>query len=243
MALDEQRSATSRSSLGAQAGHELRRSIAGKDRRWLLAATLLVGVMFAVLVAVAAPVSSVSVLASPVQLLMSVLVPLCGVRLAQELVRDPGDGRRAVAVVLAAVVYAAAVALVGFVVCVAVAAVAPSAAIGAPGTVLSVALGGIGLQVTAQLVGTGLGFLLQRPVVAFLGTIVLPLGIWLLLGLLGQLSWLQQWLTPFGATPPLLSGAPSGLDVLAWVVVLVLWGGLLNGIGMSRLGRCQSVLD
>jgi hypothetical protein len=237
MTLDEQRPVVGGSSFGPQVRYGLRRSVASAGRRWLLVATLLVGVVFAVLVAVAAPVPSGAVLASPAQLLMSVLVPLTGVLLAHDLTCDPNDRRRVSSVVLAAALYAAAVALAGFVVCVVVAALTPAAVIGAPDTVLSVALGGAGLQVTAQLVGTGLGFLVRSTVVAFLGTIVLPLGLWLLLGAIGPLAYLQQWLTPFGATPPLLSGDASVLDVLAWVVVLVLWGGLLNVAGASRLGK------
>lgn len=90
------------------------------------------------------------------------------------------------------------------------------------------------MQVIAQLVGTGLGFHLRRTLVAFLATIVFPLGTWLLLGVLGPLGRLQQWLTPFGATPPLLTGAPTARDLAAWAVVLVLWGGLLNGTGVLR---------
>jgi hypothetical protein len=243
MTLDEQRPVVGGTRFGAQVRYGLRRSVASAGRRWLLVATLLVGVVLAVLVAVAAPVPSVAALASPAQLLMSVLVPLTGVLLAHDLTRDPNDRRRGSSVVLAAALYAAAVALVGFVVCVVVAALTPAAVIGTPGTVLSAALGGAGLQVTAQLVGTGLGFLVRPTVVAFLGTIILPLGLWLLLGAIGPLAYLQQWLTPFGATPPLLSGAVSVVDVLAWVVVLVLWGGLLNVAGASRFGRRRAALD
>jgi hypothetical protein len=40
--------------------------------------------------------------------------------------------------------------------------------------------------VLAQLVGTGLGFLVRSAAVAFLGTILLPLGAWLLLRPLGR---------------------------------------------------------
>ncbi|QJY45704.1 hypothetical protein [Pseudonocardia broussonetiae] len=225
-----------RSPVAGGVGHWLRRSTAGTGRRWLLVAVLVVGAAAAVLVAVAAPVPTVAVPASAAQLLMSVLVPLSGVLLAQEWARGPGGGG-AGPVVLAAASYAAAVALLGFAACVVAVALVPSAALGGPATVVAVALGGIGVQVTAQLVGTGLGFLLRRPLVAFLGTVVLPLGVWLTLGALGPLAWLRAWLTPFGATPPLLTGSPSTPEVVAWLVVLALWGGALNAAGVWSARR------
>ena len=67
--------------------------------------------------------------------------------------------------------------------------------------------------------------------------IALPLGLWLLVGALGPPAWLQQWLAPFAATAPLLAWAPSVVDVAVWAVVLVLWGGVLNGMGAARLAR------
>lgn len=218
----------------------LRRSTAGAGRRALLAATLLVGAAAAVLVVVAVPVPSVAVPASAAHLLASVLVPLSGVLLVHDLARRPGDARPVVPVLVAAVLYAAAVAVAVSVVCAVATAVHPQAEPGAPGTVVAVVLGGVAVQTTAQLVGTGLGLLLDRPAVAFAATIAVPLGLWLLLGALGPLARLQQWLTPFGATSPLLSGAPSPVDAAAWAVVVVLWGGVLNAVGAARLARRRS---
>lgn len=210
----------------------LRRTVTGRGRRGLLGSTLLLGGLVAGLVAAAAPAPSLAALAAPAQLLMSVLVPLSGVLLAHDLTR-PGNTLRPPPMIVAAVVYAALVAVAGFALCGLATAIAPGAALGDPRSALSVALGGIGVQVTAQLVGTGFGLLLPRTGVAFLATIVVPLGLWLLLGTTGPR--LQQWLTPFGANPPLLTGAPSPTDLAAWVVVLLLWGGLLNGAGVRRL--------
>lgn len=239
MTLDGQHRTARRPGFGAEVRAGLRRSATGRGRPWLLAATLLSGALVAVLVAVAAPGSSVAAVAGPAQLVTSVLLPLSGVLLARDLARergsDAGAARSVGAVIVAALAWAAGLAVVVFGVAVVVTAVAPTAGLGAPGRVLAVGLGGVALQATAQLVGTGLGLLLPRALVAFLATIVLPLGLWLLLGVLGPTAALQQWLTPFGATPPLLTGAPSGRDLAAWLVVLVLWGGLLNVAGAHRV--------
>lgn len=211
----------------------LRRTVASPGRRWLLGLTLLVGGAYAGLVVALAPMPSLAALAGPAQLLMSVLVPLTGVLLAHDLIRHR-DRLRAAPLLVAAAAYAAGVAVAGFALCVLATAVAPVAELGELRSAASVALGGIGVQVTAQLVGTGFGLLLRRTVVAFLATIVVPLGAWLLLGTADPLTRLQQWLTPFGANPPLLAGAPGATDLAAWTVVLVLWGGLLNGLGVRR---------
>ncbi len=218
----------------------LRRSTAGAGRRALLAATLLVGAVAAVLVVAAVPVPSVAVPAAAAQLLVSVLVPLSGILLVHDLTRRPGDDRQVGPVLVAAVLHAAAVAIAVSVVCAVVTALHPQAELGAPGTVVAVVLGGVAVQTTAQLVGTGLGLLLDRSVLAFAATIALPLGLWLLVGALGPLAWLQLWLTPFGATSPLLAGTPSPADVAAWAVVLALWGGVLNAAGAARLARRRS---
>ena len=77
--------------------------------------------------------------------------------------------------VVAALIWAAGLALVVFGVAVVATAILPAADLGGPGTVVAVGLGGVAVQGTAQLVGTGLGLLLPRVLVAFLATIVLPL--------------------------------------------------------------------
>lgn len=68
-------------------------------------------------------------------------------------------------------------------------------------------------------------------------SVLVPLsGVLLALGALGPLVWLRGWLTPFGATPPLLTGGPSTPEVVAWPVVPALWGGALDvaGVRYSR---------
>src|SRR2546423_1659085 len=75
----------------------------------------------------------------------------------------------------------------------------------------TVAVGGVLVQVVAQLVGTGLGLLLRSPVVAFLGSIVLPLGLWLALGAVDALRPAREWLTPYASVWHLLSGQMGGV--------------------------------
>lgn len=84
---------------------------------------------------------------------------------------------------------------------------------GSPAAVVSVTIGSVCLLVTAQLSGTGLGLLLRRRLVAFLGTVILPLGVWLLLGAIGPITFLRPWLTPFGAASPLLTDTASQQNV------------------------------
>lgn len=100
-------------SYAAEVGDGLRRSVAGPGRRWLLVLTLLLGGLCAALIAAFAPAPSIAVLAAPVQLVMSVPVPLSGVLLVHDQ-RRQSDVLRPSPVVVAAVVYATGVALVGF---------------------------------------------------------------------------------------------------------------------------------
>ncbi|MBX6750462.1 MAG: hypothetical protein IRY85_12470 [Micromonosporaceae bacterium] len=88
----------------------------------------------------------------------------------------------------------------------------------------------------AQFVGTGFGLLLRHPVIACAATIVVPLGLWFLLGL-GFLTAAQPWLTPFASVQRLLSGDMSGLAWPQWMVMALLWVGGLNALGTARLRR------
>lgn len=112
---------------GAQVRDSLLSSVAGTERRWLLAATLLVGALIAIVVSFAAPVTSVADVMGPTQLIMSVLVPLCGVLLSHALVEGHCPSQRPAAVIVAAVIYAAGVALIGFALAVLAAVVSPAA--------------------------------------------------------------------------------------------------------------------
>jgi hypothetical protein len=93
------------------------------------------------------------------------------------------------------------------------------------------------VQIVAQLVGTGLGLLLRPAVIACLATIVLPLGLWFLLGSVAVLRPAQAWLTPFATAQVLLSARMSPWGWAQWLVVALLWGAALNAVGAARLKR------
>jgi hypothetical protein len=96
-------------------------------------------------------------------------------------------------------------------------------------------VGGVLVQVVAQLVGTGLGLLLRPVVVAFVATIVLPLGLWYVLGAVDALQPAQAWLTPYSSVRNLLSGRMSTAAWAHWLVVVLIWAVGLNAAGAARL--------
>ncbi|MEU0548940.1 hypothetical protein [Micromonospora sp. NPDC005979] len=215
----------------------LRRSVGTRARRWLLAGTLLAGLLTAVaLVATAAPADRTFVdLSGAVQSLMSVATPLFGILLVHDPRRESaGVVPTALGVLLPAVVIGVA----GVVICAATLALGPADGPADPwrhaGTV---AVGSVLVQVVAGLVGTGLGLLLRSRVVAFLATIVLPLGLFGLLEAVGALRPAQPWLTPFGSVRNLLSGEMSVLRWAQWLCVLLIWGVGLNALGAAVRGR------
>ena len=207
----------------------LRRSVGTRPRRWLLALTLLAGLVVAVALTASLPPPerTFATVANPVQSLMSVAVPLLGILLVGDLRR----GTSPAPTVLVAVVVAAAVGLAGAGACAAALAFAPSQDpwrhAGA------IAAGGVPVQVLAVLVGTGLGMLMGSRLVAFLGTIVLPLGLWF--ALRGVAA--QAWLTPYAAVQNLLSGQMTAVMWAQWLVTFLLWGVGLNVAGAVRLTR------
>ena len=217
----------------------IRRSVGTRARRWLLAITLLAGLLAAVaLTAAAEPADRTFVaLSDTVQSLMSVAVPLFGILLAHDLRRTPGPARVA-PIVLATTMLAAVVGVLGALICAATLALAPADIAGHPWRhVGTVAVGSVLVQVVAGLVGTGLGLLLRSRIVAFLATIVLPLGLWALLGSVDALRPTQAWLTPYGSVRNLLSGDMSLLRWVQWLVVLLIWGVGLNAVGAAVLNR------
>ncbi|MFG3554432.1 hypothetical protein ACGGAQ_08590 [Micromonospora sp. NPDC047557] len=221
----------------------LRRSLGTRARRWLLAGTVLAGLLTAVaLVATAAPADRTFVdLSGAVQSLMSVATPLFGILL----VRDP---RRASASVVSTVpgvlLPAAVIGVSGAVVCAATLALSPADGADDPWRhVGTVAVGGVLVQIVAGLVGTGLGLLLRSRVVAFLATIVLPLGLFGLLEAVDALRPAQPWLTPLGSVRHLLSGEMSVLRWAQWLCVLLIWGVGLNALGAAVRGRPEGDTD
>ncbi|MCI4067016.1 hypothetical protein MRQ36_32400 [Micromonospora sp. R77] len=216
----------------------LRRAAGTRRRKYLLAGTLLLGLTAAVALGAAGPPGdrTLASLADLVQSLMSVAVPLIGILLVHDLRRAPRTTRLA-PTLLAGILLAAAVGVFGTLACVGALALAPSGTAPDPwrhaGTI---ALGGVLVQVVAMLVGTGLGLLLRSTVLAFLATIVLPLGCWAVLGAVDVLRPAQAF-TPYASVRNLLSGRMDAAAWAQWLAVLLIWGVGLNALGAARWKR------
>jgi hypothetical protein len=225
--------------LGGATLEAIRRSVGTRPRQWLVAITLLAGVSAAVAMTAAMHPGerTFAALSEPVQMLMSVTVPFLGILLARDLRRAP-RAARLTPTVLAATLLAAAIGVFGVLVCVTALAVAPSGTAPDPwrhaGTV---AVGSVLVQVVAQLVGTGLGLLLRSFVVAFLASIVVPMGLWLVLGGVDVLRPAQAWLTPYATARNMLSGQMNAVTWAQWLVVLLIWGVGLNAVGAALMKR------
>lgn len=218
---------------------EVRRAVGTRPRRWLVASTLLLGVAVAAAVTAGTPPGELTfaVLAEPVQSVMSVTVPFMTSLLARDLRRDPDAGRLR-PTLLTAVLLAAVIGAFGVLVCVVALAVTPAAAAADPwqhgGTI---AVGSVLVQVVAGLVGTGLGLLLRSWAAAFALSVVLPLGLWLILGGVDVLRPAQAWLTPYSTVRTALSGGMTALAWVQWLVVFLLWAVGLNLAGAAALRR------
>ncbi|GAA1500743.1 hypothetical protein GCM10009827_007400 [Dactylosporangium maewongense] len=200
----------------------IRRCIGTRRRRWLVAATLLVGAA----VALGAPDRTLAGLSDPAQSLMSVTVPLLGILLVHDLHRS--DNRaRLTPTLLAAVLVAAGVGALGMLFC--ATGLAFKASAGAWDHAATIAAGGVLVQVLAQLVGTGMGLLLRSPWAAFPATF-LPFAVWLALAPVAE--W--RWLTPYETARHLSSGQMSTQAWLQWLTVLLIWGVALNAFGAMR---------
>ncbi|MFJ8582024.1 hypothetical protein [Micromonospora sp. NPDC093277] len=228
---------SARTSLGEATLSALRRSVGTRTRRFLLALTLLLGLLAAAGLALAGPSGdrTFAKLSDAVQSLMSVIVPAFGILLARDLKRA-SESIRLTPTLLAATLLAAVVGLFGVLVCATALAMATSSAQDPWRHVGTIALGSVLVQVVAQLVGTGLGLLTRRPVIAFVASIALPLGLWLLLGSVDVLGPAQA-LTPYASVRHLLSGQMSALNWVQWLAVLLIWGAGLNVLGAARLRR------
>jgi hypothetical protein len=217
----------------------LRRSLGTRARRWLLVGTLVAGVLAAVALVAAAPPEdrTFAELSGTVQSLMSVATPLFGILLVRDLRRGPVR-LPVLPTVLAVGLPAVVIGVVGVLICAATLALTPAEVADEPWRFAgTVAVGSVLVQVVAGLVGTGLGLLLRSVVVAFLATIILPLGLFALLGAVDALRPAQPWLTPFGGVRNLLSGQMSALRWVQWLCVLVIWGVGLNAVGGALLHR------
>ena len=97
-------------------------------------------------------------------------------------------------------------------------------------------LGSLLVQLIAQSVGTAFGLLLRRVVVAFVASIVLPLGLWFVLGAIPAMAPLQAWITPYAAALRLLSGQADPPGWIQWLVMASVWTLGLNVVAIARLG-------
>jgi hypothetical protein len=226
-----------RRAVGQRVTREIRdalgRCAGTRARRWLLAATLLLGLLAAVALGVGLPSGerTFTMLAEPVQSLMSFTLPFLGVLIAGDVVRSAPLGPT----LLAAILLAVAVAILGAVFCAVTLALVPPGADAWAQAGMIVA-GGCLVQIVANLTGTGLGLLL-RPALAIPATVVPPLGLYLLLGAVDVLRPAQGWLTPYAALRDLLSGEMSALDWAQWAVVAAIWAVGLNAAGWLRRNR------
>ena len=216
-----------------------RRAVGTRTRRWIVAVTLLLGLLGAVAVAVGSPPTerTFGAVSGPTQSLMSIVVPLIGVLATAEL-RRPTRASEVLAVIAGALGLALLIAAVGVLICAVVTALAPSAAAeGRWANAGMVVLGSLLVQGVAQLVGTGMGLLIRRPILAYAATIVLPLGLWRLCGSVAALQPAQAWLTPLPSVQHLLAGEMSPVRWAQWLTVLAIWGVGLNALGLARASR------
>ena len=210
----------------------------------LLAITVALGLTVAIaLTAVTPPVErTFAAVSAPVQLSMSVTVPFFGVLLTSD-VRRTGGGARLALRVLVGEVLAVAVAVIGVLVSLVATAVASSEAVGGPWRDAgAVVLGSVLVQVIAQGTGTGWGLLVRPPALAMLATIVVPLGLWLILGAIDALHPAQAWLTPAASAANLLTGQMRPVNWGQSLVVVLIWDVGLNAMGVV-LGRIRSSGD
>lgn len=165
------------------------------------AVTAVVAVLAAVAITAAMPGDERSLAAvnAPVQLLISIGVPFLAAVMTSDL---RPRGPEVLSTILRALVLAVAFALFGAIVTAAAVAAFPSPMADGRWSAAPVS-GSVLVQVVAVLIGTGLGLLIRRPVLASLSTIVFPLGLWLLLGVLAPAA--RAWLTPFESASKLLA--------------------------------------
>jgi hypothetical protein len=194
-------------------------------RRWFILATLAV----AILVAAAMTMTDMRTfgdISTVVQSVVSILVPYIGILLVNDL-RRPGNTAPLLPTVAMAVLIGAAIGVFG-----AVASLVATLISGSQvGPWVAFAVGGVLVQIVAVLVGTGFGLLIRPKVVAFLATIVVPIGVWLLLA---PWATLRLWLTPYAVAKVLLSGLFAWEP---WLVVALVWGVGLNALGALVLQR------
>jgi hypothetical protein len=203
---------------------------------FVVGGTALIGALTAVLMGlgVAPAVNTFVVINAAAQSLMSVLLPLSGIMLVRGCVATKDCPNLRWALTIAAG-YAILVAVTAVGVSAVIATTVPNATarwLHAPAAIL----GSLLVQLIAQSVGTVFGLLIRRVVVAFVASIVLPLGLWFVLGAIPTMAPLQAWITPYAAVR-LLSGQADPLGWIQWLVMASVWTLGLNVVAIARLGR------
>ncbi|WP_157246034.1 hypothetical protein [Nonomuraea typhae] len=207
----------------------IKRALGSRGWQWAAVLTFLAGALVAAVV----PASEVVLLTQSV---ISVGVPFLTIRLAGQV--RTAVGARVPAVLLGAAVVSAVAGVLGVVLCVVALAVrADPAQAAAP----AVVLGSVLVQVGAGLLGTGLGMLLRPAWVACAASVVVPLGVYGLLGGIEALRPVQGWVTLYAAARNQLSGQMGGLEWGQWAVVTLIWVVGLNLLAAARL-RAAGVL-
>ncbi len=217
----------------------LRRAVGSWPRRLLILGAVLLGVGVAATIPASAPPAERTLLLvlGPVQSAVSILTPLVGIVLVDDLRRTRSGGTVG-PTLLAGLVVAAGLALAGVLISV----VAVALAGGGLTPWGRLTLGSLLVQGVALLTGSGLGLLIRSRVLAFLATIVLPLGLWLLLGSTAALEPARGWLTPYESVRRLLGGGMTSASWLQFAVMAAIWGGGLNAWGAARLRPRGSVV-
>jgi hypothetical protein len=246
---------------GEAVGHALRRAVGTRARVVLAGLTLIVGLVSAFGLAFGLPPDqrTLAITASVVQSLMSVLVPFTTVLVAADLgagravdtaraARSPDAGDVAagslVATWCAAAVYALVVGVFGSLVSL-LATLAGSGSLDRAPTLL---VAGPIVQLIAAGVGTAFGLLIRPPWIAMIATIVIPLGVWALLGRVG-LDAARGWLTPFAAVQRVFGAPLTPLAWIQWLVVALIWTVGLNAVaalsggGLSGGGQNVSAVE
>ena len=211
----------------------LGRAVSSWPRRLLIIGTILLGAGVAVLIAMSLtpPERTLPTLLSPAQSVMSILTPLVGIVLVDDLRRARRAGR-VVPALLAGLLVVVGITLLGVIFCVATATQADGLA--------RLTLGSVLVHAVALLTGTGLGMLIPSRVLAFLATIVIPLGLWRLFGTVDVLEPARGWLTPFESARRLLADGMTPFFWLQFVVMVLVWDGTLNALGARQVRRTRS---
>jgi hypothetical protein len=236
--------------IGQWAVMELRRTAGSRACRWLLLASGAVGLLTAGFVAFTGPARdhTFAAISFYTQSAISLPLPLVSVlMMTQEFGRRarsttttsaPSPYASISAKLLASALIAIAGASYGVLNSVLATSAATSPADQEPWDAVGlIILGSVLVQLIAQLSGAGWGLLLGSSVLAIAADVVVPLGLWLLTGVVPGVHGVQAWLAPFASVRNVLSGdmdaqrwAQLGLIAFVWVIAL-------NAAGILRVRR------